>query len=243
MTNKTIRKKKLSDVHLAECHAANELFLSKKNALKLSKKKIADAAGIAPASVSLYLNGTNALNARFASVLAKILREPVEHFSPRLANEIAEMTSVPDTSNVSPMLQPRRAARDYPLLSWVAAGERVESSGSYPTGVADEWLSSTENAGPRGYWLRVKGKSMTADTPPSFPEGTPILIQPEGFDLISGKFYIARHTISGENTFKKYVQDAGAGYLVPLNPDYKTVPLDSNWEVIGRAIDAKITGM
>ncbi len=129
------------------------------------------------------------------------------------------------------------------MITWVAAGERLESSACYPTGVADEWLSSTENAGPRGYWLKVKGKSMTSDTPPSFPEGTPILIRPEAFDLISGKFYIARHNVSGETTFKQYVQDAGVGYLVPLNPDYQTVTLDGNWEIIGRAIDAKITGM
>lgn len=231
------QKKPLSDVHLAECKAAHELFLSKKNALKLTQRKIADAAGITPVSVNHYLKGINPLNARFASVLAKMLKEPIESFSPRLATEIAEM------ANVDPMLQPSRQSREYPVLSWVAAGERIESSTSYPTGVADEWLSSTENAGPNGYWLKVKGKSMTSDTPPSFPEGTPILIRPEGFDLISGKFYIAHHTVSGENTFKQYVLDAGVGYLVPLNPEYQTVPLDDTWEIIGRAIDAKITGM
>ena len=184
-----------------------------------------------------YLKGINALNARFAAILAKLLKEPIESFSPRLAAEIAEM------ANVSPMLQPHREAREYPLISWVAAGERLESSNSYPTGIADEWLSSTENAGPHGYWLKVKGRSMTSDTPPSFPEGTPILIRPEGFDLISGKFYIAQHTVSGEHTFKQYIQDAGVGYLVPLNPEYQTVPLDGTWEITGRAIDAKITGM
>ena len=84
---------------------------------------------------------------------------------------------------------------------------------------------------------------MTSDNPPTFPEGTPILIQPEGFDLISGKFYIARNNSTGETTFKKYDQDAGLGYLVPLNRDYQTICLDGTWEIIGRAIDAKITGM
>lgn len=171
-----------------------------------------------------------------------MLEEPIESFSPRLAAEIAEMAAV-SRGNVSPMLQPHREAQEYPLITWVAAGERLESSACYPSGIADEWLSSTENAGPHGYWLKVKGKSMTSDTPPSFPEGTPILIRPEGFELISGKFYIARHTVSGEHTFKQYVSDAGVGYLVPLNPDYQTVTLDGTWEIVGRAIDAKITGM
>ncbi|WP_346010041.1 XRE family transcriptional regulator [Pseudomonas viridiflava] len=222
---------------MAESKAANALFLSKKNSLKLTQRKLAEAAGITPASVNQYLRGINPLNARFAAVLAKMLQEPIESFSPRLAAEISEM------ANVGPMIQPRREATEYPLITWVDAGLGIESSASYPTGISDEWLSSTENAGPKGYWLRVKGKSMTSDTPPTFPEGTPILIRPEGFDIISGKFYVARNTVSGETTFKQYAMDAGVGYLVPLNPSYQPVVLDDNWEIIGRAIDAKITGM
>ncbi|WP_226992647.1 XRE family transcriptional regulator [Pseudomonas syringae group genomosp. 3] len=222
---------------MAESKAANALFLSKKNALKLTQRKLAEAAGITPASVNQYLRGINPLNARFAAVLAKMLEEPIESFSPRLATEISEM------ANVGPMTQPRREATEYPLITWVDAGQGIESSASYPTGISDEWLSSTESAGPKGYWLRVKGKSMTSDTPPTFPEGTPILIRPEGFDLISGKFYVARNTVSGETTFKQFVMDAGVGYLVPLNPSYQPVVLDDGWEIIGRAIDAKITGM
>ncbi|WP_331711507.1 S24 family peptidase [Pseudomonas sp. StFLB209] len=222
---------------MAEANAAKALYLSKKNALKLNQRKIADAAGITPVSVNHYLSGINALNARFASVLARMLGEPVESFSPRLAAEIEGL------SNTSPMVQPKRQARDYPLITWVAAGEGIESSGCYPVGISDEWLSSYENAGPNGYWLKVKGRSMTSDSHPSFPEGTPILVQPEGFDLLSGKFYIARNLVTGESTFKKYDLDAGIGYLVPLNKDYQTVALDENWQIIGRAIDAKITGM
>lgn len=230
-------KKPLSDTLMAESKAANALFLSKKNALKLTQRKLAEAAGITPASANQYLRGINPLNARFAAVLAKMLQEPIESFSPRLAAEISEM------ANVGPMLQPRREATEYPLITWVDAGLGIESFASYPTGISDEWLSSTENAGPKGYWLKVKGKSMTSDTPPTFPEGTPILIRPEGFDVISGKFYVARNTVSGETTFKQYAMDAGVGYLVPLNPSYQPVVLDDSWEIIGRAIDAKITGM
>ncbi|MCF5661131.1 S24 family peptidase [Pseudomonas syringae] len=228
---------------LAECQAANALYLSKKNELKLNKRKIADEIGVSPAAVAHYLSGTNALNARFASALARLLGEPVDRFSPRLAAEIADLAATTDHSNVTPMVQPRREAKDYPLITWVDAGAGIESAGAYPLGSADEGLSSTENAGPSGYWLRVKGKSMTSDTPPTFPEGTPILIRPEGFDIISGKFYIARHTATGDTTFKQYILDAGVGYLVPLNQAYQTVQLEGNWEIIGRAIDAKITGM
>lgn len=140
--------------------------------------------------------------------------------------------------NIEPALQPARAPQTYPLISWVAAGERAQSPDNFAPGVAEDWLSSTENAGLHGYWLIVKGPSMTAPTPPSFPEGTPILVKPEGFDLVSGKFYIARHR-SGETTFKQYIYDAGREYLVPLNAKFEPVEMDDTWDVIGRVIDMK----
>lgn len=78
---------------LAECAAAHNLFLSKKNELKLSQKKIADAAGMTPAAVNLYFKGINPLNMKFAIVLARMLNEPVSAFSPRLAADIASLSS------------------------------------------------------------------------------------------------------------------------------------------------------
>ncbi|CAI8802631.1 Prophage PSPPH03, Cro/CI family transcriptional regulator [Pseudomonas sp. IT-P74] len=80
---------------MAECEAAHALFLSKKNELKLSQKKIADAAGMTPAAVNLYFKGINPLNAQFAAVLARMIQEPVESFSPRLAEEIRNLTGAP----------------------------------------------------------------------------------------------------------------------------------------------------
>jgi transcriptional regulator with XRE-family HTH domain len=88
------KKKPLTPELQAECSAANELFLAKKNEMKLTQKKIADAAGISPAAVAQYLNGTNPLNAKFAVTLSRLINEPVEKFSQRLAAEIADMAKV-----------------------------------------------------------------------------------------------------------------------------------------------------
>lgn len=204
----------------------------------LTQGQLAEAIGITQTSISDLERGKSkgtTFNARIAQACGVNALW--------LENGIGEMTPNEDHANVTPMLQPHREAREYPLLTWVVAGDATESSVSHPAGIADEWLTSTENAGPGGYWLEVKGKSMTSDIPPSFPPGTPILIRPEGFDLVNGKFYVALHTTTGEHTFKQYALDAGVGYLVPLNPDYQTVVLDDTWEIIGRVIDAKITGL
>ena len=86
------KKRILPPDRLAECKAAHDLFLAKKNELKLSQRKIADAAGVTPAAVNLYFKGINPLNAQFAAILSEQLQEPVEKFSPRLAAEIDKLT-------------------------------------------------------------------------------------------------------------------------------------------------------
>ena len=85
------KKKDLSPELKAECEAAKRLFTQKKNALGLTQAKVAEAADISPAGVAMYLNGTNPLNAKFAVVLSRLLEEPVDRFSPRLAAELAQM--------------------------------------------------------------------------------------------------------------------------------------------------------
>lgn len=85
------KKKDLSPELKAECEAAKRLFTQKKNALGLTQAKVAEAADISPAGVAMYLNGTNPLNAKFAVILSRLLQEPVDRFSPRLAAELAQM--------------------------------------------------------------------------------------------------------------------------------------------------------
>lgn len=145
-------------------------------------------------------------------------------------------------SNVQPSLQPTRTPKSYPLISWVTAGSWAESPDHFHPGDADVWLESTENAGENGFWLDVRGDSMTCSGNPSFPEGSRILVRPEA-ELISGKYYVAKLLDSGEQTFKQYVEDAGHRYLKPLNPSYRTIEINGNCHFIGRVIDTKMTGL
>jgi len=127
----------------------------------------------------------------------------------------------------------------YPLISQVNAGAGLEVLECLMLECAQEWLFSTENAGKNGYWLAIEGDSMTAPTSPSFPEGTRVLVQPEGFSLISGKYYIAMNK-DYETTFKRYKRDGGKDYLMPLNPDFKPIEMKDNWRIIGRVLDIKL---
>lgn len=144
-------------------------------------------------------------------------------------------------SNVQMALQPSRGPKEYPLVSWVIAGEWAESCDNFHPGDAETWLPSTENAGDNGFWLDVKGDSMTCSGNPSFPEGSRILVRPES-DLISGKYYVVKLE-NGESTFKQYIEDAGLRYLRPLNSSYRTIQIEGDCKVIGRVIDTKMTGL
>lgn len=92
-----MKKRDLEDWELAECTALKEAVdaynAGKPRAERLSQGKIADALGMNQGSVSSYLNGVNALNARVAGIIAGLIKVPVESFSPRLAREIAEMAA------------------------------------------------------------------------------------------------------------------------------------------------------
>ena len=142
----------------------------------------------------------------------------------------------PAHGNVLSVAQPYKEAKEYPLISWVAAGVWTESCDN---GQPYERIATDVNAGPNGYWLEVQGDSMTPVQGNGFTPGMRVLIKPEGFDLISGKFYIARLRTDGEKTLKQYVRDAGVEYLKPLNPDYQMLVMDESVEIIGRVVDVK----
>ena len=171
------------------------------------------------------------------------LKRIMEVLGIKLAQVGQGMDSPQDSgmSNVQMALQPSRGPKDYPLISWVIAGEWAESCDNFHPGDAETWIASVENAGPNGFWLDVKGDSMTCSGNPNFPEGSRILVQPEA-DLISGKYYVIKLE-SGESTFKQYIEDAGHKYLRPLNPNYRTIEIDRPFKVIGRVVDTKMTGL
>lgn len=84
-------KKALDPERKAECQKLKAIFNSKKRDLGLTQEKLAHALEMNQSSVSHYLNGVNPLNAPIASAFAKILDVSVEEFSPRLAEQIADL--------------------------------------------------------------------------------------------------------------------------------------------------------
>ncbi|MDE1488912.1 LexA family transcriptional regulator [Xenorhabdus bovienii] len=143
-----------------------------------------------------------------------------------------------DGSNVS-FLRFNRARGEYPLISWVCAGNWSEAVEPYHRRAVDDWYETTVSCSNDSFWLEVKGDSMTSPSGLSIPEGMMILVDPE-VAPVNGKLVVAKLERENEATFKQYIVDAGNYYLKPLNPQYRMIPLHGNCKIIGVVVDAKI---
>ncbi|MCK9740050.1 helix-turn-helix domain-containing protein [Pseudomonas syringae pv. syringae] len=140
-------------------------------------------------------------------------------------------------SNVEAATGPSRYF-EYPEISWVQAGVAAEAMDLFSVGDFEAMHPSDAWAGPNGFWLKVKGPSMTSSNGMSFSEGMLILVAPGG-DVESGQYVVAKLIDTNEATFKQFIWDSGKAYLKPLNPAFPTVEVDNAWSVVGRVIDAK----
>ncbi|RAW92445.1 MULTISPECIES: LexA family protein [unclassified Photorhabdus] len=143
-----------------------------------------------------------------------------------------------DSSNVS-FIKLNKTRGEYPLISWVCAGNWSEAVEPYHRKAVDDWYETTVNCSNESFWLEVKGDSMTSLSGLSIPEGMMILVDPE-VAPISGKLVVAKLERENEATFKQYIVDAGQHYLKPLNPQYRMIPINGNCKIIGVVVDARI---
>ena len=215
----------------------------------LTQKQLADAAKVEQPLISQLETGKT-LKTAYLTHIAKACRVSAQWLATGEAPMVPAARNSDDSLNldnpwddlgsshlnVAPAKESHRKDKEYPLISWVAAGCWQEACDNFHPGDAEQWIASDANAGPHGYWLTVKGPSMQ----PTFMEGSRILVKPEGFDLISGKFYIAKLMDTGETTFKQYIRDGGIGFLQPLNSAFPIMQITDNVQIIGQVVDGRL---
>lgn len=141
-------------------------------------------------------------------------------------------------SNVAPALQ-NGSVYNYPVVSWVEAGQWSEAVMPYEPGAEQSFETSDYQAKGRAFWLEVKGDSMTSPAGISIPQGMMILVDPE-VEAINGSLVVARISHGQEATFKRLVIDGGINYLKPLNPAYPVITCEDGCEIVGVVVEAKL---
>ncbi|AKJ41532.1 S24 family peptidase [Pragia fontium] len=127
----------------------------------------------------------------------------------------------------------------YPKIDWTDAAGRAEGNKPNKNIKLEEWRPTNKNVGNYGFWLEVKGDSMTSPSGVSFPQGSMILVNP-GSKSTAGEFVIVKLISTNDVTFKMFIEDAGEQYLKSLNAQYPMIKLDNNHLIIGTVVEMVI---
>lgn len=86
-----MKKTPLTKEQLEDCRRLKAIYEQKKKALGISQYTIAHDMGIGQSAVNQLLTGKNVININHASKFSKILKVPIESFSPSLAADINQL--------------------------------------------------------------------------------------------------------------------------------------------------------
>ncbi len=207
----------------------HERIRQKRQELGLTQQALADKAGVNRVTVTGWEKGDYQPNGVNLQQLAEALETDARWLTDGVMSTEANV-------RFSKLNSPRG---EYPLISWVSAGNWCEALEPYHRKSIDKWYETTVHCSEDSFWLEVKGDSMTAPSGLSIPEGMVILVDPE-IEPSSGKLVVAKIDTDNEATFKQYIVDAGNHYLKPLNPQYRMTAINGNCRIIGVVVDAKI---
>ena len=198
----------------------------------LTQAELAKRLGINQTSISDLERGKSASSSHTTSIAVECGVSPYW-----LESGKGEMTAATAVRELETVYQ-TGSYKEYPLISAVQAGAWHEVIDEFQPGDAEEWHGTTKNAGPAGFWLKVRGDSMTSPAGKSFPEGMLILVNPD-LGVEPGHYVVAKLVDTQEATFKQLVEDAGAKFLKPLNPAWPMIPINGNCRIVGRVVEAK----
>jgi SOS-response transcriptional repressor LexA len=190
----------------------------------LSQRALAKMLGLSPAAIQRWEAG---------EVLPQAGR--IREISSALGVTQTELLGL--QSELSSVQKPRGRV---PLISWVQAGQWSEAVDIYEPGVAEEWIPVRGGLGPNAFALSVSGDSMVSPFGSrSYPPGTVIVVDPAG-EPTPGRRVVAKWVDGGDHhvTFKELQSDAGYLYLKPLNPQYPTIPVTPECEIVGVVVAA-----
>lgn len=208
--------RKIGETYIMETMTRGERIQKRLRKLSISSYRLASLMDVKPASVYAWLQSKGPKREKM-NQLAQILKCRQEWLEFGTGTEeLSEVFVGLDETNL--------IAKEFPLISWVQAGQWSEIVDNFPPEDIEKWVpfGISRRDIPEGFCLRVRGDSME----PEFAEGDVILVdplkQPE-----NGQYVVAKLLDSNEATFKKYIYDAGEISLHPLNyPKYQPIHLN-----------------
>ena len=193
----------------------------------LSQADIIRATGAGRATVSGWINGSNAPSAKYLESLSTVLKtNSTWLLTGKDSDIISRLDDSVDLSSIAPVAYA-------PVISWVQAGSWTDMESI--NNIEDcEMLPLVPGAGKRSFYLKVRGLSNA----PHFEEGERICIDPDWCleDIQTGEMIVVK--CDGEATFKALISEPNGYYLKPLNPNWseQVIPLKDNCMLVGKYV-------
>ena len=194
--------------------------------LGLSQADVMRGTGAGRATVSGWINGSNAPSAKYLESLAKTLKTT----SSWILNGKEDSGRKLDNSVSLDLVATVTYA---PVISWVQAGDFTDME-SISNLAECEKLPLVPGAGKRSFYLEVKGLSNA----PYFEEGEKICIDPDYqlCDIHTGEMIVVK--CNDAATFKALISESNGYYLKPLNPNWseQVIPLNEDCVLVGKYV-------
>jgi len=184
--------------------------------LGLTQKKLADNAGVSSTSIVYWERNETEPKSKNLSSLARALDCAPDYI----------MFGATSGGGVS--FAPLHAR--VPLIGW----EDLTQRGAMDTESVKDWVYCPISCSKETFALTVSGDAMVSPNADSksYPSGVIIFVDPTA-DTYNGCRVLARIGLSGQVTFREYLQDSGVSYLKPINPQYPTLVMDGETDILG----------
>lgn len=194
--------------------------------LGLSQADVMRGTGAGRATVSGWINGSNAPSAKYLESLAKTLKTT----SSWILNGEEDSDRKLDNSVSLDLVATVTYA---PVISWVQAGDFTNMESIINLAECEK-LPLVPGAGKRSFYLEVKGLSNA----PYFEEGEKICIDPDYqlCDIHTGEMVVVK--CNDTATFKALISESNGYYLKPLNPNWseQVIPLNEDCVLVGKYV-------
>jgi SOS-response transcriptional repressor LexA len=192
---------------------------------RMTQTELAKKAGVTQAMVSSLVNNQQETSKRLPEIAAAL----------GVTSDWLATGTGPKTSRLADALPVMDNSRRtwIPLLSGDEVIDYCRSEKRISE--AHQWYAIMKPCSNRTFAMRVTGSSMSAQSGLSFPDGTVIYVDPKKLHS-NGSFVVAQR--NGSVTFKRFEQDGNLQFLVPLNPQHQSVPVDPETVILGTVIGA-----
>lgn len=194
----------------------------------LTQKELATRAGMAQQTLAALEREENRSTAKLIELASALEVRPewLSHGRGPSRRIVEDRMPDGEESNLSAAPCVKRSV---PLISWVAAGrDREMLMDDLSQSDEGRYVETTRHVSSASFALRIEGDSMS----PTFPPGAIVVVDPD-VEPRHGSYVVARFPDTNSATFKRLEFDGPDAYLRPINPEYRTIRINGNVEIVG----------